>query len=135
MERDFKTFFTQRQVDAYQRGVMRYRYRERRCNKSPIDLAIYLRLLQDIRPRTLLEIGSKAGGSALIFRDYGRMLDLDLEIVSIDIRCPTKLFEGIEFLEGDVNDLQSVFEVNGLDARPRPWLVVEDSAHTHAACT
>jgi cephalosporin hydroxylase len=63
------------------------------------------------------------------------MLDLDLEIVSIDLRRPTKSYDRIEFLEGDVNDLQTVFDRDGLATKPRPWLVVEDSAHTHAACT
>ncbi len=63
MKRSFKSFFTSEQITAYQRGTMNYRYRDRVCNKSPIDLALYLRLLQDTRPRTLFEIGSKAGGS------------------------------------------------------------------------
>ena len=133
-ERSFKTFFTSEQLPAYQRGTMKFCYRGRICIKSPIDLAIYLQLLQDVRPRTLIEIGSKAGGSALLFRDYGRMLDLQLEIVSIDIKRPKDECEGITFLEGDVNDLQPVFEKYRLDERPRPWLVVEDSAHTASAC-
>jgi cephalosporin hydroxylase len=134
MDRDFKSFFTNDQIEAYQRGAMHYRYRDKLCNKSPIDLAIYLRLFQDVRPRTLIEIGSKAGGSALLFRDYGRMLNLELDVVSIDLRRPKIVSDGIEFFEGDVNDLKTVFDRNGLAERPRPWLVIEDSAHTYAAC-
>jgi cephalosporin hydroxylase len=134
MVRSFRSFFTSEQIAAYQQGTLRYRYRDRLCSKSPIDMAIYLRMLQDIRPRTLIEIGSKAGGSALLFRDYGRMLDLPLEVVSIDLKCPNVDYEGVTFFEGDVNDLQTVFDRNRLGERPRPWLVVEDSAHTASAC-
>lgn len=114
---------------------MSYTYKGVGCNKSPIDLAIYLRLLADVRPRTLVEIGSKSGGSALLFRDFGKMLlDLPLEIVSIDLHRPAQTFEGVTFLQGDVCNLAATFDANGLESLPRPWLVVEDSAHTAQAC-
>jgi len=58
-----------------------------------------------------------------------------LEIVSIDIDRPNMSFDGITFLQGDVNNLEPVFAENRLASRPRPWLVVEDSAHTARACT
>jgi cephalosporin hydroxylase len=80
----------------------------------------------------LIEIGSKAG--EVLFRDFGRMLDLRLDIVSIDIRRPKVEYDGINFLEGDVHDLQQVFDKYQLDDRPRPWLVIEDSAPTASAC-
>jgi cephalosporin hydroxylase len=66
--RDFSTFFKPGQLEAYHRGTMNYQYRGIPCLKSPIDLAIYLRLIWDAKPRTIFEIGSKAGGSALFFR-------------------------------------------------------------------
>jgi cephalosporin hydroxylase len=135
MKRSFKSFFTSEQIAAYQRGTMQYRYRDIACNKSPIDLALYLRLFQDARPRTLFEIGSKAGGSALLLRDFGRVLDLRLEVISIDIAKPEAKFEGVTFLEGDVHHLGRTFEQHQLDRCPRPWLVIEDSAHTADACT
>lgn len=114
---------------------MSYTYKGIACNKSPIDLAIYLRLIADARPRTIVEIGSKAGGSALLFRDFGNiLLDLPLEVVSIDLHRPPQTFEGVTFLEGDVRHLAATFETNGIAARPRPWLVVEDSAHTAQGC-
>src|SRR5579862_6505149 len=134
MNRRFTTFFTENQLVAYQRGVMAYRYRDTPCCKSPIDLAIYLRLLHEAKPRTLIEIGSKDGGSALLFRDFARALDLKMEVVSIDLRRPGVSFDAVTFVEGDVRDLQDVFNRHDLDARPRPWLVVEDSAHTADAC-
>jgi cephalosporin hydroxylase len=132
--RSFKTFFEGRQIEAYQQGVMNYRYRGILCNKSPLDIAIYLRLLQDARPHTLVEIGSKEGGSALMFRDFGRALGLDMTVVSIDVVAPRTTYEGVRFLEGDVRNLAATFQSNNLFDLPRPWLVVEDSAHTAEGC-
>ena len=113
---------------------MSYAYKGVACSKSPIDIAIYLRLLADVRPRTLIEIGTKAGGSALLFADFGKMLGLSLDIVSIDLYRPAQSFEHVTFLEGDVRNLSATFDAHGIPARPRPWLVVEDSAHTAEGC-
>jgi len=114
---------------------MNYRYRGVLCNKSPLDLAIYLRLLEDVKPATIFEIGSKAGGSALLFRDFARTLGLDAAVVSIDVAVPQLSIDGVRFLEGDVRDLKATFDAHRLDQLPHPWLVVEDSAHTAEGCS
>jgi cephalosporin hydroxylase len=135
VHRAFKTFFRPAQLQSYQRGVMRYEYRGIPCLKSPIDIAIYLRLIHDSGCRTIIEIGSKAGGSALMFRDFARSIRGEkVSIVSIDLQKPEIEFEGVRFLRGDVCDLSDVFAANNLWSLPRPWLVVEDSAHTAVAC-
>jgi cephalosporin hydroxylase len=135
MDRSFKTFFDPTQLQAYQRGVMRYEYRGIFCLKSPIDVAIYLRLIHESGCRSIIEIGSKFGGSALMFRDFAYAVrGPEARIVSIDLQKPEVEFEGVRFLEGDVHDLSAVFAANDLWALPRPWLVVEDSAHTAVAC-
>ena len=132
--REFSTFFKPGQLEAYHRGTMQYHYRGVRCLKSPLDLAIYLTLLWDAKPRTVFEIGSKAGGSALFFRDAMRSFELDGLVVSIDLSPPPFVSEQILFCQGDVHDLAATFQSNDLHSQPRPWLVVEDSAHTSAAC-
>lgn len=134
MMRSFRTAFHDDQLTAYQSGVLSYRYRGVPCLKSPLDLAIYLRLIDEVRPRTLIEIGSFAGGSALLFRDVGRMLEIPLRVVSIDLQPPGDYFDGIRFLQGNIAALALVFAENALYGLPRPWLVVEDSAHTAQAC-
>jgi cephalosporin hydroxylase len=133
-ERDFATFFTAAQLPAYQDGVMAYSYRGVPCFKSPIDIAIYLRLLWEARPGAIIEIGSKAGGSALLLRDFAANCGLRCEIVSIDIAPPEAAWDAIRFIRGDVHDLAPTFAAHGLYDCPRPWLVIDDSAHTHAAC-
>lgn len=132
--RSFRTFFAADQLAAYQNGVMTYRYRGVPCLKSPLDMAIYLRLIDENKPATLIEVGSKAGGSALLFRDIGRMLELPLQVISIDLQPPDVHFDGVRFLQGDVQALAPVFQSNALYELPRPWLVIEDSAHTAQGC-
>lgn len=47
---------------------------------------------------------------------------------------PELAVEDVTFLEGNVLDLDAVFDANELRDLPRPWLVIEDSAHTAEAC-
>ncbi len=131
----FDTFFRLRQLPAYQAGVMAYEYRGVPCLKSPIDLGIYLRLLWDTRPATLFEFGSKAGGSAMLFRDLVRAWGWETQIVSTDLKRPDLELEGVEFLEGDAGKPAELFERHRLLDRPRPWLVIDDSAHSYGVCT
>ena len=136
MIRSFKTPFTRPQLGAYHFGVMQYHYRDVMCNKSPIDIALYLHLIHAVHPGTFIEIGTKFGGSAMMFRDVVKMFGMDTEVVSID-RAPPDVderFDGIRFVEGDVMALEATFSVNGLFDLPRPWILSEDSAHTFDAC-
>lgn len=137
MTRSFSTFFDTRQLQPYLKGVMTYKYRGVLCNKSPIDIAIYLRLLDDQKPLSIIEIGSKLGGSALLLRDITRMMSLTCEIISIDLKRPpiASKTEGIKFIKGDAHDLNSIFLGKLLSQLPHPWLVIEDSAHTFNVCT
>ena len=134
--RSFKSAFDADFLTNYQQGTLSYTYRGVRCLKSPIDLAIYLKLLWDMRPRAILEIGSKEGGSALWFKDMATVFGLECEVVSLDIEPPqTHEASEIKFIKGDVLDLDSVFSEHNLTALPHPWLVIEDSAHTFVTCS
>jgi len=122
-------------LETYQRGVLAYTYRGIPCLKSPLDLAIYMRALWDEKPRTIIEIGSKFGGSALLFCDLARTFALGAAVVSIDLRRPSEPPDcEARFLEGDVKNLDPVFAEHDLFSLPRPWFVVEDSAHTYDGC-
>lgn len=124
-------------INDVQQGVMRTAYRGVPFLKSPFDIALYLQLLHHLRPRTVIEIGTKHGGSALWFAD---MLDAhEIEggqVVSVDIR-PIAAFRDprIRFLEGDANALGVPLTDALLAACPHPWLVIEDSSHFYAETT
>lgn len=136
MIRAFKTPFGRQQLGAYHRRVMHYCYRGVMCNKSPIDIALYLHLIHAVRPASLIELGSKFGGSAMLFRDIARMYQLDMQVISIDRQPPPENadFEGVSFLRGNVMNLDQVFAEHELFDLPRPWIVSEDSAHSYDAC-
>jgi cephalosporin hydroxylase len=134
--RSFRTAFAGPMLDSYQKGVMAYTYKGVPCLKSPIDLAIYMQLLWDLRPQTVIEIGSHSGGSALFFADILRSYGCDnTSVVSIDLKSPEGVQDSrIRFFEGSVLDLERVFEVEDLSSLPHPWFVTEDSAHSYEGC-
>ena len=64
-----------------QQGAMAYRYRGVPLLKNPFDLALYPMLLDRVRPRTIIEIGSYAGGSAMWLADQAALIGLDLRVI------------------------------------------------------
>jgi cephalosporin hydroxylase len=119
-----------------QAGVMRYEHRGVPMYKSPFDLALYALLLDRLRPRTLIEIGSADGGSALWFADQARIRDLDLRIISVDLAPPTgRAGENVSFLAGDAHDLGALLTSELLGGLAHPFLVVEDSSHLAGTTT
>src|ERR1700753_4277048 len=73
---------------AIQQGTMAYRYKGRPLLKNPFDLALYPLLLADAGPRTLIEIGSCQGGSAVWFADQAALLGWELQVHSVDVAPP-----------------------------------------------
>src|SRR4051812_31896794 len=113
-----------------QQGTMAYRYRGIPLQKNPFDLALYLLLLERAQPRSLIEIGSYMGGSAIWFADQAKLLGLDLKVFSIDLEVPrTSLSSSVSFLYGDARELGTVLPPSLMNALARPLMVVEDSSH------
>ena len=133
--RDFKTAFPPDLLRSVQAGTMAYTYKGVGCFKNPFDLAIYTRLLWDLRPKTLIEIGSNQGGGALWFADMLTVMGLlPCPVLSIDVKPVTQLSDPrIAFLAGDAARLGDTLPPEMLAALPHPWLVIEDSAHTYDA--
>jgi cephalosporin hydroxylase len=73
-------------LECIQRGAMSYTYKGVPTYKNPFDLALYQLLFWEQKPRTLIEIGSKWGGSALWFADLLRSYGIDYTIHSIDVQ-------------------------------------------------
>jgi cephalosporin hydroxylase len=103
---------------AIQRGTLAYTYRGVPMLKNPFDLALYPLLLDRAKPRTLIEIGTNAGGSAMWFADHG------VRVVSVDLNPPALDYPKVTFVRGDARALDldvATFE--------RPLMVVEDADH------
>lgn len=131
--REFDTDLSGVALDKIQNGVMRSVYRGVPFFKSPFDIGLYLQLLSRQRPRTVIEIGSKFGGSALWFADMLSAQGVeDPVVVSLDIKPLAEFTDPrIQFLTGDAADLGPVLTPDLLAQCPRPWLVIEDSSHFH----
>ncbi|MBY0339029.1 MAG: hypothetical protein K2X11_20620 [Acetobacteraceae bacterium] len=115
---------------AIQQGVLRYAYRGVTMQKNPLDLALYLRLLWELKPGTVIEIGSNAGGAALWFADQTATFGRAAEVHSVDV-VPVRglAHPKVHFHQGDGRDLGAVFTPAWLATMPRPWLVIEDADH------
>ncbi|MCC8969176.1 CmcI family methyltransferase [Bradyrhizobium brasilense] len=102
--------------------------------KTPFDLALYTRLIWELQPRTILELGSLQGGSGLWFADHMSILceksgevhsfDKNLKLIHENARHPFLTFHQL-----DLSDI-AAFDENLLMRLPHPWLVIDD-AHTH----
>jgi cephalosporin hydroxylase len=119
-----------RVLERIQQGVMNYTYKGVLTHKSPFDLALYQLLLWEQKPRSLIEIGAKWGGSALWFADTLRSFGVDYEIHSIDIQTYDRPeIPGVKFHQGDGRALSDTFPPSLLSAVPRPMMIIEDADH------
>lgn len=119
-------------LQTVQRGTLGYTWRGINCMKNPFDFALYFKLIWDLRPGTIIEIGSNRGGSAVWLADMCRTYGLATRVWSIDLEKVTDVEdEKVTFLKGDAMRLGDVLNPATLAAMPRPWLVLEDSAHLY----
>ena len=117
-----------------QSGTLRYRYRGRALLKSPFDMALYLQLLGKLRPRTILEVGTAEGGSALWLADMMTTLGIEGRVITLDRQGQEPSGDGrITALTADALNLGAVLHESFLGDLPRPWLVIDDAAHTFEA--
>jgi cephalosporin hydroxylase len=115
-----------------QTGTMAFTYKGVPMLKSPFDLALYSKLLWEQKPRTVLEVGSNAGGSAVWLADQCRIMELDTHIHSVDIVPVTGIhYPRVTFFEGDGRKLELTWPREWLAAMPRPLLVIEDADHQY----
>lgn len=119
-------------VNTMQLGVMDYRYKGRPALKCPMDLAIYAELLQDLRPRSIIEFGSHKGGSAVWLADQVAAFGLDATIHSYDIQPVTDAtYPGVEFRFCDTARIRDSIDDDFMRALPRPLLLIEDASHIY----
>lgn len=99
--------------------------------KTPFDLALYTRLIWELQPRTILELGSYQGGSGLWFADHMSILcetpgevhsfDLHSKCIHKDAHHPLLTFHQV-----DLSDV-ATFDEALLPRLPHPWLVIDDA--------
>ncbi|HZP76561.1 MAG TPA: CmcI family methyltransferase [Pseudolabrys sp.] len=117
-------------------GLIGYTYRGVPMEKHPVEMALYTRLLWEVKPRSIIEIGTRAAGTTAWLSDHLRTFGIDGRIVSVDINVPPRpafLPDTVKLLQGDANDLAPTLTPAVLSELPRPWLVIEDASHTYQA--
>ena len=120
-------------IHTFAEGAKKYRYKGLRCLKVPTEMALYTLVIDYIKPRTIIELGTKEGGSALWLADQMRAFRTKGKVVSIDIRRPKPWYESerrdIQLLKGNVAKLDECLSPTFLETLNRPWLVIDDSSH------
>ena len=133
--RDPHTSLPKEILPALQTGHLKYSYKGIKTLKCPFDLALYTLLLWNVKPRTIFEIGSFNGGSALWLADQLRAFGIDGGVLSFDVTPITALSDPlVSYRFGDAGNLGDVLSAEEMEKLPRPFLVIKDSSHqrTHS---
>ena len=95
--------------------------------KSVYDFSLFPIMIWDIRPKTIIEIGSGEGNSAIWLDDICKMYEIDCHIHSMDLQKAKgrSRRKTLSFLEGDSNSIEKVF--SDLSIYPHPWMIIEDA--------
>jgi cephalosporin hydroxylase len=97
--------------------------------KNVFDFAMYPMLIAELRPQTILEIGSGLGASAVWFADHMAFCGIDGRVYSVDRIKAEAEHPRVEYLQGDCSEPERLFDAQFLRRAPHPWLVVEDAHH------
>ena len=131
-QRSWHTSLPRPTLLGLQKSLHNYKYRGIPLLKNPFDLALYPRLLWKLKPRTIVEIGSKSGGSGLWLGDLLTSFGIDGHVYSVDIvKVEAISHARVTFLEGDGRALGETLSTDLLLGLPRPWLVIEDADHAY----
>ncbi len=95
--------------------------------KSVFEIAVYPMMLWERKPRTVIEIGAGAGGSALWLCDVLSAFQPSPSIVSFDKERPQVDDARITFVRGDCETIDCDLPASMLEALPHPWFVIEDA--------
>ncbi len=102
-----------------------FRWRGLPCFKSVYDLAIYAMLVDELRPATIIELGSGSGASALFFADLCSAGGLTPQIISVDVVAAEVSDPRISFVQSDCAAWLAG-AVQSKSGFRRPVLMIED---------
>lgn len=91
-------------------------------------------LIWELRPRTVIELGAAAGGSALWLADVMTAFGIGATIKSVDLSISriTVRHPAIEFVRADLSLIPGSGLPLALPSLPHPWLIIGD-AHVNLA--
>jgi cephalosporin hydroxylase len=95
--------------------------------KTVYDFSIYAMMLWTLRPRTIIELGSGTGSSAIWLADLTKMFEISSQIYSVDLKKPELQVENVHFVRGDCQKIDTVFDEDLLRKASHPWILIEDA--------
>jgi cephalosporin hydroxylase len=130
--RSYASSLDKQTLRSVQSACHNYSYKGVPMIKNPFDFALYPLVVWKIKPRTIIEVGSKSGGSAIWFGDMVTNFELNSHVYSIDIvRVESLVHPRVTFLEGDGRHLDDVLTNQMMQHIERPLLVIEDADHRY----
>jgi len=131
-QRPWNTRLPRETLLSIQDACFSYTYKGIEMIKNPFDFALYPLLLWNLLPRTIIEIGSNRGGSALWLGDMLSTFSIEGHVFSVDVLKVTSVHHPrITFMQGNGQALQEIFTPDFLQSLPRPLLVIEDADHSY----
>jgi len=103
-----------------------------RMLKYPLDAMTYLQIMGDIRPKTIIEMGTFTGSSADFLSMSLSHMKVDYTIYTVDYD-PSNRHElasknpNIKFLTGDLNKVEDIFPIELLKNLPHPIFYIDDA--------
>ena len=127
--RKWRTDLSNALLWSCQGGTLAYQYRDIPMLKQPFEVALYMRLIWETKPGTIIEIGTHPGGAAVWMSDLLETFGIDGQIVSIDLQPPAPAYHprNVSFMRGDAHDLAPTLPRELLAQFRRPWLIIEDA--------
>lgn len=95
--------------------------------KTVYDFALMPLLLWEVRPATILELGSGSGASAIWMADLLDSFGLRATIESLDIQPPPVSDARVSFRKADCERIEESLPAARLAALPHPWVMIEDA--------
>lgn len=103
-------------------------WKGRPLHKTVYDFSILQLLLWELKPKTIIELGSGNGSSAEYMHDLCKIYKQPCEIISFDVTNAKRDFESIKFLWADCSDLTTFDEhKETFKSLEHPILFIEDS--------
>jgi cephalosporin hydroxylase len=104
--------------------------------KDCLDLSIVQRLFWEVKPATIIEMGTFSGANALWMADMLKMMEIDSSIYTVDIDSlcveegVRKLWPpSVHFVLGDAYKLEESFSDSFMKSVKHPLVVIEDCHH------
>lgn len=125
--------FDKNMISRLMVGKYKNTYLDHILMKDAISLHLYEMVIQKIKPATIIELGTAAGGSALWFASKLKGFNMtNSKVVSIDIldrktndtKKKIEEFNSINCYIADINNKEKIYSI--LKDYPHPWLISED---------